>query len=265
MGKKKDARSEHRVNRTNKAWRRAVALSRTRGTLGLPTDSWWEEAFKLGVERVSATAALNSLDDAKREGIVGSKTYDRLRQVYLEKLSAIESKTARWHREFPTFSEPAGRSQMMNELSKAVGQSTDPQWVSAKREPTERDLSSPPSATSRSFSSTPPSEGNKESGSPPGSTNVRRAMIDELKGVLTSANSSLTKAPAVHIGRRSSAPIRQKFQSPAPQLPEIPPPKVQNITTQTKNPARVTSTLMELNREFLEEFRKLKKGGTEQI
>ena len=78
--KKKSSRINQRSNKNTKARRGVRALARTRGTLGLPTDPWWEEAFKLGVERVSATAALNSLDDAKREGIVGSKTYERLRR-----------------------------------------------------------------------------------------------------------------------------------------------------------------------------------------
>jgi hypothetical protein len=86
-------------------------------------------------------------------------------------------------------------------------------------------------------------------------------MLDELKGVLSSANASLTKIPATHSGRRLSIPSRQKVQSVTPKLPEVPPPKVQNITVQSKNPPRVTSTLTELNREFLEEFRKLKKTG----
>lgn len=258
MARRKDGRIERRANR---ARHKTGALARTRGTLGLPTDPWWEEAFKLGVERVAATAALNSLDDAKREGIVGPKTYDRLRQVYLEKLSAIEGKTARWHREFPTFSEPASRSEMMNELSEAVGQPTIPERTSASRGAGEPILAARPSMASRSSSSESTSSSNREVGLPSGSLNVRRAMLDELKGVLSSANTSLTKIPATQSGRRLSIPSRQKVQSVSPKLPTVPPPKVQDITARLTNPPAVASTLTELNREFLEEFRKLKKAG----
>lgn len=261
MVKKKDVRIERKVRKVNRTKRKLGALTRTRGTIGLPTDPWWEEAFKLGVERVAATAALNSLDDAKREGIVGPKTYDRLRQVYLEKLSAIEDKTVRWHREFPTFSEPAARSKMMSELSEAVGQPAVPERTTAYRGAGELDLGVRPSMTSRSVSSSPPSTGKKEFGSPSEPSNVRRAMLDELKGVLSSANPSLKKVPATPVGRRPSLTTRQKVQPAAPNLSEVPPPMVKNITVQAKNPARVTSTLTELNREFLEEFRKLKKPG----
>lgn len=258
MVRRKDGRIERRANR---ARRKTGAFARTRGILGLPTDPWWEEAFKLGVERVAATAALNSLDDAKREGIVGPKTYGRLRQVYLEKLSAIEGKTARWHREFPTFSEPASRSKMMNELSEAIGQPSIPERTPASRGANEPALAARPSTTSRPFSSESPSTSNREVGLPGESSNVRRGMLDELKGVLSSANASLTKVTATQSGRRLSIPSRQKVQSVTPKLSEVRPPKVQNITVQSKNPPRVTSTLTELNREFLEEFRKLKKAG----
>jgi hypothetical protein len=259
--KKKDVRIGRKVRKVNKAKRRASALTSTRGTIGLPTDPWWEEAFKLGVERVAATAALNSLADAKKEGIVGPKTYDRLRQVYLEKLSAIEDKTVKWHREFPTFSEPAARSKMMSELSEAVGQPTIPERTPAYGGTDEPDLGTRRLTTSRSVPSSSPSTGKKEFGLPSEPSNVRRAMLDELKGVLSSANPSLAKVPATPIGRRPPLTTRQKVQPVAPKLPEVPPPKVQNITVQAKNPARVTSTLTELNREFLEEFRKLKKSG----
>lgn len=260
---KKSSKVDHKTNKNTQAWRRARAIGRKRGALGLPTDSWWEEAFKLGVERVSATAALNSLDDAKKEGIVGSKTYDRLRQVYLEKLSAIEDKTARWHKEFPTFSEPAARSKMMNELSQAVGQPTYPERVSEKTGSSELGPGLPPSNQTHSFSSSSPIVGTRQLGPESETPNARRAMIDELKGVLSSANSTLTKVPTPQIGRRGSIQNKQRMQPLPPKLSEVPAPKVQNITMQNKNPPGVTSTLMELNREFLEEFKKLKKPGSE--
>jgi hypothetical protein len=260
---KKSSKVDHKTNKNTQAWRRARAIARKRGALGLPTDSWWEEAFKLGVERVSATAALNSLDDAKKEGIVGSKTYDRLRQVYLEKLSAIEDKTAKWHKEFPTFSEPAARSKMMNELSEAVGQPTYPERVSGKTGSNEPGLGLQPSNQTRSLYSASPMAGNRQLGPESETPNARRVMIDELKGVLSSANSSLTKVPTPQIGRRASIQNKQRMQPLTPKLPEVPAPKVQNITMQNRNPPGVTSTLMELNREFLEEFKKLKKPGSE--
>jgi hypothetical protein len=215
------------------------------------------------VERVAATAALNSLDDAKREGIVGPKTYDRLRQVYLEKLSAIEGKTSRWHREFPAFSEPASRGRMMSELTEAIGHPSASEQVASNRDELEPDLGSRASTTPKSLSSRPSLTGNKGPNIQTESSNVRRAMLDELKGVLSSANASLTKVPTAQVGRRSSIPIKPRSLPATPKLPEVPPPKVQNITVQKKNPAGVTSTLMELNREFLEEFRKIRKSGSE--
>jgi hypothetical protein len=260
LGKKKEDRVRRKTRKTGHL---AGSLARTRGGLGLPTDPWWEEAFKLGVERVAATAALNSLDDAKREGIVGPKTYDRLRQVYLEKLSAIEGRTSKWHREFPSFSEPASRSRMMSELTEAIGQPSVSQHVPSNRDEVEPDLGAPSLTASRSISSGSSLIGNKGSNVPTESSNVRRAMLDELKGVLSSANASLTKVPTTQVGRRSSIPSKPRSLPAAPKLPEVPPPKVQNITVQKKNPTGVTSTLMELNREFLEEFRKIRKSGSE--
>jgi len=152
---------------------------------------------------------------------------------------------------------------MMSELTEAIGQPSAALQAGSNRDEVEPDLGARRLTTTKSISSGPSLTGNKGSNVPSDSSNVRRAMLDELKGVLSSANASLTKVPSTQVGRRPSIPNKPKSLPAAPKLPEVPPPKVQNITVQKKNPAGVTSTLMELNREFLEEFRKIRKTGSE--
>jgi hypothetical protein len=232
----------------------------TRIGIGLPTDPWWEEAFKLGVERVSAEAALGSLEEAKKEGIVGPKVFERLRDVYLEKLSMIEHKQSRWHQEFPTFSEPPARREMMNELSEAVAQphavdSTAPAKVTVERETSSQRL------TSLGQHATIERKGSGKEFSPLGGpSSTRRAMIDELKSVLSSARPSQARAPVGSVSRRSVAPEGRPIKVPEmPKNFEVPTAKEQILKVDSSPSARVPSKLMELNKEFLAEFRKLRK------
>lgn len=236
---------------------------RTKGGIGLPTDPWWEEAFKLGVERVAAEAALNSLEDAKKRGIIGPKVYDKLREVYVEKLTVVGQKTTNWHQEFPSFSEPESRREMMNELSKAAAQPYEiPSTVVAMHRREEQSTSYP-TGSPRTFLADP-APTKMEPKVPAGPINTRRAMLDELKGILSSATHSLTKAPASSISGKHATPQRKLARPPAGADKASPksPPNVQAPKVPTSSPApRLPTKIMELNREFLEEYRKLRKGG----
>jgi hypothetical protein len=259
LGKKNERRNKS-PKRAAKATRSSARMPmRSRAGIGLPTDPWWEEAFKLGVERVSAEAALNSLEEAKKEGIVGPKIYEKLKDVYLEKLSVIEHKQSTWHHEFPAFSEPPARRQMMNELTEAVAR---PYSVDSETsgKPGMEHVSSPQRLTTLGRATTAESRGpRKEFGPPGGAANPRRAMIDELKSVLSSAKPLQARAPIAPVSRRPAAPERRPTPlSEVPKDVEVPAPKEQILKAPNSSSAHVPSRLMELNREFLAEFKKLR-------
>jgi hypothetical protein len=259
LGNKNERRNKFPKRMTKTSRSSARTPTRTKIGIGLPTDPWWEEAFKLGVERVSAEAALNSLDEAKKEGIVGPKIYEKLRDVYLEKLSVIEHKQSTWHKEFPTFSEPPARREMMNELTEAAARpysvnSEAPANTVAERETSSQRL------TGSGRSATMESRAPRNEFSPPGgATNPRRAMIDELKSVLSSSKPPQARTPIAPISRRPAPPERRPTRSPeVPRDVEVPAPKEQIVKVPNSASARFPSKLMELNKEFLSEFRKLR-------
>jgi hypothetical protein len=89
-------------------------------------------------------------------------------------------------------------------------------------------------------------------------------MLDELKGILSSATHSLTKAPTSSISGKHTPPQRKLAHPPAGAEKASPksPPNVQAPNAPASSPApRLPTKIMELNREFLEEYRKLRKGG----
>jgi hypothetical protein len=263
LGKKNEKENKSSKRAAKTVRRSARSPARTRIGIGLPTDPWWEEAFKLGVERVSAEAALNSLDEAKKEGIVGPKIYEKLRDTYLEKLSVIEHKQSTWHQQFPTFSEPPARRQMMNELTEAVVQPYPVESEAPAKGNSEQPSSSQRMTTSGRSTAMESRGPRKELGPLGEAANPRRAMIEELKSVLSSSKPIQARGPVAPVSRRPAAPERRPAQLlEVPKVVEVPAPKEHILKVPNSASAHLPSKLLELNREFLAEFRKLRQPNS---
>jgi hypothetical protein len=252
--------------RGGKKGKRVARVGATpRISLTMPSDAWWEETFKLGVERSAAEAALNSLEEAKKEGIIGTKIYDRLKEVYTEKLCAIDDRAAVCYQKLPKLSEPTARREMMQELSKAVGKPSLTEETAPSKGPMEQIPSSGRGATSRATFPTPPAGPRKIAELPRASSNPRRAMIDELKSVLSSASPFQAKAPRTKtvIDRQVNVPEERldPTQPMQKQSAEIAP-GAQGPKTPSPSSSPLPPRLMELNREFLAEFKKLRKPSS---
>lgn len=183
--------------------------------------------------------------------------------MYVEKLSVIEQRQSKWHQEFPTFSEPPARLKMMNELSEAVAQPKTVDSRAPGRVSAEHEADSQPATNLGQPATTAPRGPRREFGQPGGPSDTRRAMIDELKSVLSSAKSSKSKTNAGIVGRRSAAV--EMGPTPVPEASnafEAPAVREKILRVPSSPSSGVPSKLMELNREFLTEFRKLRKSDS---
>nr|MDO8098784.1 hypothetical protein [Candidatus Njordarchaeota archaeon] len=263
--KKGDKKKQSRTHGGKKSRRVARAGTTPRISLAMPSDAWWEETFKLGVERSAAEAALNSLEEARKEGIIGTKIYDRLREVYAEKLCAIDDRAAVCYQRLPKLSEPAGRREMMQELSKAVTQPSVTEATTPSKSSIGQILSSDRGTASRTAHPTFPAAPRKVTEMPGGASNPRRAMIDELKSVLSSASPFQAKAPRSKtvVEKRVNVPEeRLSLETKTEKRSTETPPRVQGPIASGPSSSQLPTKLMELNREFLAEFKKLRKPSS---